>query len=141
MWHHPAKAYGRSGCRSRLLSGKEPEMRYEIEDKGSFKMIHIIGNIDIEENTKKLDDDINDCIRKGHHHFVFNLEKTTYLDSAGISIFIHCLCDVQENKGSVYIIAKESQVRKVLEMVGIDRLMKTYRSEQEFLTDQKVKVG
>ncbi|HMD68837.1 MAG TPA: STAS domain-containing protein [Chitinivibrionales bacterium] len=116
-------------------------MRYEIEDKGSFKMIHIIGNIDIEENTKKLDDDINDCIRKGHHHFVFNLEKTTYLDSAGISIFIHCLCDVQENKGSVYIIAKESQVRKVLEMVGIDRLMKTYRSEQEFLTDQKVKVG
>jgi anti-anti-sigma factor len=116
-------------------------MKYEIENKGSFKMIHIIGNIDTEENTKNLDDDINDCIRKGHHHFVFNLEKTTYLDSAGISIFIHCLCDVQENKGSVYIIAKDSQVRKVLEMVGIDRLMKTYRSEQEFLTEQKVKVG
>lgn len=116
-------------------------MKYEIEDKGSFKMIHIIGNIDTEENTQKLDDDINECIRKGHHHFVFNLEKTTYLDSAGISIFIHCLCDVQENKGSVYIIAKESQVRKVLEMVGIDRLMKTYRSEQEFLTDQKVTVA
>ena len=115
-------------------------MKYEIENKGSFKMIHIIGNIDTEENTKKLDDDINDCIKKGNHHFVFNLEKTTFLDSAGISIFIHCLCDVQENKGSVYIIARESQVRKVLEMVGIDRLMKTYSSEQEFLKDQKVTV-
>jgi anti-anti-sigma factor len=116
-------------------------MKYEIEDKGSFKMIHIIGNIDTEENTKKLDDDIFACIKNGHHHFVFNLEKTTYLDSAGISIFIHCLCDVQENKGSVYIIAKDNQVRKVLEMVGIDRLMKTYGSEAEFLREQKVGVA
>jgi anti-anti-sigma factor len=116
-------------------------MKYEIENKGEFKMIHIIGNIDTEENTKKLDDEINDCIRHGSHNFVFNLQRTTFLDSAGISIFIHCLCDVQENKGSVYIIAKENQVRKVLEMVGIDRLMKTYRSEEEFLLDKKVSVS
>jgi len=113
-------------------------MKYEIEDKGNFKMIHIIGNIDTEENTKKLDDDIFSCIKGGHHHFVFNLEKTTYLDSAGISIFIHCLCDVQENKGSVYIIAKDNQVRKVLEMVGIDRLMKTYATEAEFMRELNV---
>jgi anti-anti-sigma factor len=99
-------------------------------------MIHIIGNIDTEENTKKLDDDIFSCIKDGRHHFVFNLERTTYLDSAGISIFIHCLCDVQENKGSVFIIAKDNQVRKVLEMVGVDRLMKTYGSEEEFLREQ-----
>jgi anti-anti-sigma factor len=112
-------------------------MKYEIEDKVGFKMIHIIGNIETEENTKKLDDEIFSCIKNGHHHFVFNLEKTTYLDSAGISIFIHCLCDVQENKGSVYIIAKDNQVRKVLEMVGIDRLMKTYHSEEEFVRLQK----
>jgi anti-anti-sigma factor len=117
---------------------KDDHMKFEIEDRGSFKMIHIIGNIDTEENTKKLDDDIFSCIKNGHHHFVFNLEKTTYLDSAGISIFIHCLCDVQENKGSVYIIAKDNQVRKVLEMVGIDRLMKTYGSEAEFLAEQKI---
>jgi anti-anti-sigma factor len=113
-------------------------MKFEIEDKGSFKMIHIIGNIETEENTKKLDDEIFSCIKNGHHHFVFNLEKTTYLDSAGISIFIHCLCDVQENKGSVYIIARDTPVRKVLEMVGIDRLMKTYRSEEEFNREQKI---
>jgi anti-anti-sigma factor len=108
-------------------------MKYEIEDKGTFKMIHIIGNIDTESNTKKLDEDINNAIKSGNHHFVFNLERTTYLDSAGISIFIHCLCDVQENNGSVYIIAQDSQVRRVLEMVGINRLIKTYENESDFL--------
>ncbi len=113
-------------------------MQYEIEDKGRFKMVHVIGNIDTEMSTKQLDDAISTLMSQGHHHYVFNLERTTYLDSAGISIFIHCLCDVQENKGSIYIIAEDNQVKKVLEMVGITRLIKTYGSEEEFLTSQNV---
>ena len=107
-------------------------MKYEIENLGKFKMIHIIGNIDTSESTKILDNEISKYIRKGHHHFVFNLERTTFLDSGGISLFIHCLCDVQENKGSVFIIAEENQVRRVLEIVGINRLITTYYSQKEF---------
>jgi len=113
-------------------------MKYEVEDIGKFKMIHIIGNIDTSESTKILDNEISKCIRQGHHHFVFNLERTTFLDSGGISLFIHCLCDVQENKGSVFIIAEENHVRRVLEMVGINRLITTYYSEHEFRTAQKL---
>ena len=113
-------------------------MKYEIENKDRFKMIHIIGNIDSVESTQTLDDEIQDLIESGSHHFVFNLERTTFLDSAGISIFIHCLCDVQQNNGSVFIIAEDNQVRRVLEMVGINRLIKTYSSEKEFAYDQKL---
>jgi anti-anti-sigma factor len=113
-------------------------MKYEIEEHRKFKMIHIIGNIDTNESTKLLDEEISVLIDQGNHHFVFNLERTTYLDSAGISIFIHCLCDVQQNKGSVFIIAEDNQVRRVLEMVGINRLIKTYNSSKEFEEDQLV---
>jgi anti-anti-sigma factor len=113
-------------------------MKYEMEERGSFIMIHIIGNIDTESNTKKLDKEIGNSIKTGKHHFVFNLERTSYLDSAGISIFIHCLCDVQENNGSVYIIAQDNQVRRVLEMIGINRLIKTYENEVEFLKEHRV---
>ncbi|MFP4014068.1 MAG: STAS domain-containing protein [Chitinispirillaceae bacterium] len=115
-------------------------MQYEIEPVEKFKMIHIVGNIDTDANTKILDDEISGLIEEGHHHFVFNLERTTYLDSAGISIFIHCLCDVQENNGSVFIIAEDNQVRRVLEMVGINRLIQTYNSQSEFLEAQKATV-
>ena len=115
-------------------------MKYELEDHGKFKMIHIIGNIDTNESTKILDEQISDLITQGFHHFIFNLERTTYLDSAGISLFVHCLCDVQQNKGSVFIIAEDNQVRRVLEMVGINRLIKTYNSQKEFLNAQKAAV-
>ena len=112
-------------------------MTYEMDDKGNFTMIHIIGNIDTEANTKRLDKEIHSAIKTGKHNFVFNLERTTYLDSAGISIFIHCLCEVQENNGSVFIIAQDSQVRRVLEMVGINRLIKIYEDERHFLHEHQ----
>ncbi len=112
-------------------------MQYEVEDKGRFKMIHIIGNITPEVSTKVLDDTISGFVESGCHDFVFNLERTTYLDSSGIGIFIHCLCDVQENNGSIYIIAEDNQVKEVLRMVGIDRLIKIYDSEKAFTDDHK----
>jgi anti-anti-sigma factor len=115
-------------------------MEYEFEDRFGFKMIHIIGNIDTESNTKKLDREINAFIKEDQHNFVFNLKRTTYLDSAGISIFIHCLCDVQEHNGSVFIIAQDNQVRRVLEMVGINRLIKIFDDEEEFFKEHKVPV-
>jgi anti-anti-sigma factor len=115
-------------------------MKYEIEDLGQYKMIHIIGNIDMEAHTREIDERVSRLMKEGHHDFVFNLERTTFLDSAGISIFINCLCDVQEHEGSIYIIAEESQVRNVLEMVGITRLIKTYNSREEFMQKQKAAV-
>jgi anti-sigma B factor antagonist len=111
-------------------------MHYEIEDRGRFKMIHVIGNIDSTASTKELDDQITSLIGSGNHHFVFNLDQTTYLDSAGISIFIHCLADVQQNDGSIYMIAGDSQARRVLDLMGLTRLIKTYESEKEFLVAQ-----
>jgi anti-anti-sigma factor len=115
-------------------------MQYEIEDYGQFKMIHIRGNIDSQTSSKLLDSEISRLIDEGNHRFIFNLKKTTYLDSAGISIFIHCLCDVQENNGSIYILAQENQVLDVLEMVGINRLIKTYTSEDEFIREHSSQV-
>ena len=117
------------------------DMQYEVEDKGRFKMIHIIGDITPEASTGLLDNEISKLINSGQHDFVFNLERTTYLDSSGISIFIHCLCDVQANNGSIYIIAEDNQVRDVLSMVGIDRLIKVYGSEAEFIDAQKIEVA
>jgi anti-anti-sigma factor len=112
-------------------------MKFEFASDGTFIIVTIYGNIDTAESTKQLDDAISAMIGQGHHHYVFNLQHTTYLDSAGISIFIHCLCDVQENKGSIFIIAEDNQVRRVLEMVGINRLIKTYSSMTDFKNEQK----
>ena len=113
-------------------------MQYEVDEIGKFKIIHVIGNITPDVGTKMLEETVTELMENGHHHFVFNLEKVTYLDSAGIGIFIHCLCDVKENRGSLQIVAEDNQVLEVLSMVGVDRLIKIYNSMDAFKLENKV---
>jgi len=115
-------------------------MQYEIDNAGKFKVVRIIGNIENETSTKVLNQDISQLIEQGNHHFLFDLKATDYLDSAGISVFIYCLCDAHENDGSVFCLAGDTQVRKVLEMVGLDRMMKIYATAEEFSAAHGVKL-
>jgi anti-sigma B factor antagonist len=116
-------------------------MQYRFEKNGQFTIVHITGNIDTAETTRSLDNQIAGMIAEGHLHFVFNLDKTTYLDSAGISVFIHCLCYTQEKKGSVFIVAQDNQVKRVLDMVGINRLIVTYDSLDDFFAARQANPG
>jgi len=115
-------------------------MQYEIDNLGKFKVVRITGNIENETSTRVLNQDISQLIEQGNHHFLFDLKATDYLDSAGISVFIYCLCDAHENGGSVFCIAGDTQVRRVLEMVGLDRMMKLYSTIDEFAETHGVKL-
>ena len=113
-------------------------MKYEIESCGKFTMLHIIGNIDTTESVKILDREIINGVENGSVHYVINLERTTFLDSGGISFFIHSLCTVRDNQGSLFIIAVENQVKRTLDIVGITRLIQVYSTEEEFRLAQGV---
>ena len=108
-------------------------MHYRFESNGTVTIVYITGNLDTAATTAQLDNEIAALVAAGHLHIVFNLEKTSYLDSAGISVFIHCLCSIQEKKGSIAMVAPDNQVKRVLEMVGLNRLITTYDSLSDCL--------
>ena len=75
---------------------------------------------------------MSELVDKGRSNFCFNLEKVTYLNSSGVSIFIHALAETEAIKGKVYMVVPESHVRKVVELAGLDKLITTYSSMKEF---------
>jgi anti-anti-sigma factor len=107
-------------------------MKFTIADKGKFKVIAIEGDLLINKRYDEINKTVLKLIKEGFHHFVFNLEKLSLIDSSGISVFINCLCDVQENNGSIYLIIPDPNVREVIELVGLNRLIKTYNTEKDF---------
>jgi anti-anti-sigma factor len=107
-------------------------MSYNISDLAKYKVINIQGNLQAGEQTRLIIETVTDLTRQGNHHFVFNLSDLTELDSTGISIFIHCLCDVQESNGSVYLVVNDPKVKEVIELVGLSRLIKLYPSMEAF---------
>ncbi|MFH1760504.1 MAG: STAS domain-containing protein [bacterium] len=104
---------------------------YRIEERGKFKVVTISGDILRGHRDSKINRDISALTGAGYHFFIFDLENLTYLDSSGISVFIHCLCDVQENNGAVFLIVKDPTVREVIELVGLNRLIKVFNSFEE----------
>jgi anti-sigma B factor antagonist len=107
-------------------------MSYNITELGKYKVVHIQGNLQAGDKTKAIIETVSELARQGNHHFVFNLSDLLELDSTGISIFIHCLCDVQENNGSVYLVVSDAKVKEVIELVGLNRLIKLYPSMEAF---------
>jgi len=107
-------------------------MKFSVSDNDKFKVINIEGDLLINKRYEEINKAVLKLIKEGYHHFVFNLEKLSLIDSSGISVFINCLCDVQENNGSIFLIIPDPSVREVIELVGLNRLIKTYNSEKEF---------
>jgi anti-anti-sigma factor len=107
-------------------------MKFMITDSGKFKVVHIEGDLLINKRYDEINKSVLKLIKEGHHHFVFNLEKLSCIDSSGISVFINCLCDVQESNGSIYMIVPDPEVREIIELVGLNRLIKTYQTEADF---------
>ena len=107
-------------------------MKFYVTDYGKYKMIHIEGNLLINKSYGEINETIKKLINEGNHHFIFNLEKLSTIDSSGMSVFIHCLCDVQESNGSLLLIIPDDSVRNVIELVGLNRLIKTFLTLDEF---------
>ncbi len=111
-------------------------MQFSISDKGRFKVVHIEGDLLINKRYDEINKTVLKLIKEGFHHFVFNLEKLSCIDSSGISVFINCLCDVQESNGSIFMIVPDADVREIIELVGLNRLIKTYDTEAAFEKEQ-----
>ena len=115
-------------------------MKYEIEEIKDFLTIHIVGNMTAESHLSILDEAISERITEGFHHFVFNIEKVENIDLDGIDIFISCLADVSDHNGGCYIIVEDDKVYNLLEEAGVAKLMKVYRSSQDFTEEHGITV-
>ncbi len=111
-------------------------MEYRIFQEKHYTVVMLKGNVQKTEESKALEEEILRLIEKGQHHFLFDLVNVDYLDSSGISIFIQCLFQTQQHRGKVFFVIEDSTVRDVIELVGLDKLIKIYGSFEEFKKEQ-----
>jgi len=93
------------------------------ESMPGYMLMHITGRID-GYWSKLLDETLDAALREGEHNIALDLENVIYLSSLGIRIFIK-YSKLFKNIGGSFGIAKVSgNVLSVLEMVGLDSIMK-----------------
>lgn len=106
-------------------------MKARVRQVGQVAIVDIDGKITIGEGDMVLRDRVVDLLEKGNHHIVLNLEKVTYMDSAGIGELVACYKRAKEKGGNVKLLSPSGKVLDLLTLTKLEEVFETYKQEQE----------
>ena len=108
-------------------------MLLDVEMKKDTLFVRPNGELDLgvaDRFRKTLDE----TIEKGKaKNLVFNLTRVSFVDSSGLGVLLGRYKRVSRNGGKVFIVSPQPQVRKVLDLSGLLRIMNEYPNENEAL--------
>ncbi len=93
-------------------------MRIELQPDGDLLELHVEGLLD-NEVAGYLRATVDDVIREGWHRIVVNLQRVSYLSSAGISALLQCRQQLKSIHGFFGVCDPGEHVRLVLEQTRL----------------------
>ena len=101
-------------------------------EKNNFQIIDIVGKIDRLKDSIVLKSFINTLLEKDQINIALNLSQVTYLDSGALNVLIYSHNTLRKRGGKLILIEPNEYVRDVLDIVGLNKLVKIYSTEGEF---------
>ncbi|MFJ5693822.1 STAS domain-containing protein [Arthrobacter sp. NPDC093125] len=108
------------------------ELSYEVKD--SYAEIKAEGRLNM-VSAPKLREFVADVVSSGSNRIVVNLGGTAFMDSSGLGALIGCLKAARQAGGDLRIAAVQPQVKMVLELTSMDRVLTSYPSSDAAFAD------
>ncbi len=112
-------------------------MNIGIREKQAFHILDIAGKISKIKDSVNLKVFIKELIDKNILNVAINLSNVTYLDSGALNVLIYSYNTLIKNKGTLVLIHPNEYVRDVCEVVGLNKIVKIYSTEEEFEHDHE----
>jgi anti-anti-sigma factor len=131
---HPGRNNFLKGAEIGHLFNRYNEVKMDIggRDVKQYHIIDIAGKIDRLKDSIVLKSYVNTLLERNLFFVAMNLAKVTYLDSGALNVLIYCHNTLRKKGGSLALIEPNEYVRDVLEVVGLNKLVKIFSTEQEF---------
>jgi anti-sigma B factor antagonist len=104
-------------------------------DQGDYHVVELVGKIDRLKDSIVLKSYINSLLEKNVLKIALNLSGVTYLDSGALNVLIYAHNTLKKKDGVLILIEPNEYVKDVLEVVGLDRLVRIYPTGEEFQND------
>lgn len=109
-------------------------MELSYKANGSYTEVSASGRLNM-VSAPKLRTFVADVVASGSNRIVVNLRDTTFMDSSGLGALIGCLKAARQAGGDLRIAAVQPQVKMVLELTSMDRVLTSYASADEAFGD------
>ena len=93
-------------------------------------VLEVIGNLDT-EGALSLEKAFKEAFTLGKKEVVVNLKETSYMSSSGLRVLMFALKEVEPKGGAIRLCEVNTEVQKVISMVGYTRFFKLYENEDE----------
>jgi anti-sigma B factor antagonist len=108
-------------------------MKASVRQIGHVSVVDLSGKITIGEGDVVLRDNVQSLLDDGNKAILLNLEKVSYMDSAGIGELVACYKRAKENDGVVKLLNPSGKVYDLLQLTKLEEVFDTYRDEKEAL--------
>ena len=108
-------------------------MKTNVRQIGHVSVVDVSGKITIGEGDVVLREKINELLDSDKKHILLNLEKVSYMDSAGIGELVACYKRAKEKDGTVKLLNPSGKVYDLLQLTKLEEVFETYREESEAL--------
>lgn len=109
-------------------------MKATVRQIDDVWVVDLSGKITIGEGDVVLREKVLDLLDGGHAKIVLNLEKVSYMDSAGIGELVACYKRAREKGGTVKLLNPSGKVFDLLQLTKLEEVFETYKDEKGALT-------
>ena len=108
-------------------------MKAAVRKIGHVAVLDLVGKITIGEGDVVLREKVLEMLAAGEKNVLLNLEKVSYMDSAGIGELVACYKRSKEKGGSVKLLKPSGKVLDLLQLTKLEEVFDTYSDEKEAL--------
>ena len=101
--------------------------------KPGVVVIALAGRVMLGVESAQIETLVQDLLKQGLRHFIFDLSGVTHIDSTGIGRFISSLNITMREGGSLRMAGASGQVRDSFRVTRLDTIFKFYSNVEEAL--------
>jgi len=108
-------------------------MKVKEREIGHVMIVDLSGKITIGEGDVVLRERVHGLLENGKLAILLNLEKVSYMDSAGIGELVACYKRAKEKDGVVKLLNPSGKVYDLLQLTKLEEVFETFRDEKQAL--------
>ena len=110
----------------------EMDLQISVRRSGDVALIDLAGEVDA-YTSARFREVMMDIIEDGISRLIVSMARVDYIDSSGLGALVGGLKRTSERDGKILIVCHQSQVRKVFEITGLEKVFPIFDTEEEAL--------
>ena len=108
-------------------------MKTKVRNIGKVSILDLSGKITIGEGDVILREEVNKLLETDRKSLLLNLDKVTYMDSAGIGELVACFKRASEAGAKLKLLNPSGRVSDLLSLTKLQQVFEIFSEEKEAL--------